>query len=36
MQATFDSFPNLILENDAVLLRPLLILMWKPFGIFDQ
>jgi RimJ/RimL family protein N-acetyltransferase len=24
MQANFDSFPNLILENDAVLLRPLL------------
>jgi RimJ/RimL family protein N-acetyltransferase len=25
MQTNFDSFPNLILENDAVLLRPLLI-----------
>jgi RimJ/RimL family protein N-acetyltransferase len=24
MHATFDSFPNLVLENDAVLLRPLL------------
>jgi hypothetical protein len=35
MQATFDSFPNLILENDAVLLRPLLSTDVEHFGVFD-